>query len=50
MSVKLDMQHLSGFIDDEEYEGIAPQVRLAHEMLHDGTGLGSDFRGWIHLP
>jgi glucose-6-phosphate isomerase len=50
MSVKLDMHHLSGFIDDEEYEGIAPQVRLAHEMLHDGTGLGSDFRGWIRLP
>ena len=50
MSVRLDTQHLTGLISEDEYTAIAPQVRLAHEMLHAGTGLGSDFLGWIDLP
>ena len=50
MSVQLDGQHLSGFIDESEYTAIAPQVRTAHEMLHAGTGLGGDFLGWVDLP
>ena len=50
MSVKLDAQHLSGFIGQEEYKAMAPQVKLAHESLSDGSGLGNDFLGWIDLP
>ncbi|MCI1955311.1 MAG: glucose-6-phosphate isomerase [Oscillospiraceae bacterium] len=50
MSIQLDAQHLSSFIDDEEYAAIAPQIRLAHETLHAGTGLGNDFLGWLDLP
>ncbi len=50
MTVQLDAQHLTDFIAEEEYAAIAPQVRLAHETLHAGTGLGSDFLGWVDLP
>ncbi|MCI1982995.1 MAG: glucose-6-phosphate isomerase [Oscillospiraceae bacterium] len=50
MLVRLDDQYLSGFIGEEEYAAIAPQVLLAHETLHAGTGLGSDFLGWVDLP
>ena len=50
MSIKLDSRHLSDFIHDSEYQAIAPQVKLAHEMLHNGTGLGNDFIGWVNLP
>ena len=50
MSIALDSQHLSEFISPEEYEAIAPQVKLAHDMLHAGTGLGNDFLGWVDLP
>ncbi len=50
MSVQLDAQHLSNFIDENEFAAIAPQVRTAHETLHAGTGLGSDFLGWVDLP
>ena len=50
MAVKLECQHLAGFIKQQEYEAIAPQVKAAHEMLHAGTGLGNDFLGWIQLP
>ena len=50
MSIELDAQHLSGFIEAEELEAIAPQVKLAHDTLNGGTGLGNDFLGWLDLP
>lgn len=50
MSIRIDTQHLSGFINENEYKALAPQVKLAHEMLHSGTGLGNDFIGWVDLP
>jgi glucose-6-phosphate isomerase len=50
MLIRLDDQYLSGFIGEEEYAAIAPQVLLAHETLHEGTGLGSNFLGWVDLP
>ena len=50
MSLRFEKQHLSSFIGEKEYCAIAPQVKLAHEMLHSGTGLGNDFIGWVTLP
>lgn len=50
MSVTLDTQHLSRFIDPEEYDAMIPQVRLAHDTLHAGNGLGNDFLGWMTCP
>lgn len=50
MPIQLDKRHVSNFISSQEYTAIAPQVKLAHEMLHAGTGLGNDFIGWVNLP
>ncbi len=50
MAIKLSDQHVAGFINPQELTAIAPQVKLAHEALHSGTGLGNDFIGWVHLP
>jgi len=50
MAVTLNCRHLNGFIGEEEYTAIAPQVAAAHAALHSGTGLGSDFLGWLTLP
>ena len=33
-----------------EVENLETQVKLAHDMLHEKTGAGSDFLGWIDLP
>ena len=44
MSIKFEKQHLSSFIREKEYCAIAPQVKMAHEMLHSGTGLGRNRR------
>lgn len=50
MSIQLDAKHLSDFIREDEYTAVAPQVKLAHELLHTGTGAGNDFIGWVTLP
>lgn len=38
------------FIGSEELENIKPQVQTAHDNLHNKTGAGSDFLGWLNLP
>lgn len=50
MALKLNTNYLEGFIGKEDMAGIQPQVELAAKMLHDGSGLGSDFLGWLNLP
>lgn len=50
MSIQVDLKHLNGFVQSQEMEGIAPQVKMAHHMLHNGTGMGNDYIGWLNLP
>ncbi len=50
MSIKLNTSYLKGFVGENEFAAIAPQVRAAHEMLANKSGLGSDFTGWVDLP
>ena len=38
------------FFAKEEISALQPYVDAAHEMLHNKTGLGNDFLGWIDLP
>ena len=33
-----------------EVEGVSEFVKVAHDMLHEKKGLGSDFLGWVDLP
>ena len=50
MALGLNTQYLKGFIGDDELCGIRPQVELAAERLHNKSGLGNDFLGWLELP
>lgn len=50
MAVKLNDKYLSQFLGENEYKGIAPAVRAAHETLASKSGLGNDFLGWVNLP
>ena len=50
MSTKLTDKYLNGFVGADEFKGIEAQVKNAHKALHDGTGLGNDFIGWVDLP
>ena len=50
MAISFSEKYAAGFFSGDEWKGIEPQIRLAHEMLHNGTGLGNDFLGWRDLP
>ena len=38
------------FFSKDEVDALQPYVDVAHQMLHEKTGLGNDFLGWIDLP
>ena len=50
MAIAFSDKYASGFFASDEWKGIEPQIRLAHDTLHNGTGLGNDFLGWRDLP
>ena len=50
MALKLNKSYLSAFLGDEELKGIAVQTEAAAKVLHEKSGLGSDFLGWLTLP
>jgi glucose-6-phosphate isomerase len=50
MAVKLNDKHLVSFVREQELKGMQPLVNAAHQMLHDKSGLGNDFLGWVTLP
>lgn len=49
-TVKFDYSKALSFVGQHEIDYFTDQVRLAHEQLHNGTGAGSDYLGWIDLP
>ena len=50
MSVTLETRYAEGFIRPHEFDAMQQQVIAAHDVLHSGSGLGSDFLGWMDLP
>ena len=50
MSVTLETRYAEGFIRPHEFDAMQQQVTAAHDVLHSGSGLGSDFLGWMDLP
>ena len=50
MSLKLNTKYLADFMNEDELAGIRHQVEASAKMLHEKSGLGSDFLGWLTLP
>ena len=50
MSLKLNTKYLRDFVNADELAGIKAQVETAADMLHNKSGLGNDFLGWLTLP
>lgn len=50
MSIKLNSKYVGKYVNDDEIVGIRPQIEAAVKLLHDKTGLGNDFLGWLDLP
>lgn len=50
MALKVNTKYLDGVVADHEFQGIAKQIKTAHDELHSKSGLGNDFLGWLDLP
>lgn len=48
--IHLDLTNILPFISEKQLENMSPQVELAHRQLHEKTGPGSDYLGWVDLP
>ncbi|AJY73749.1 glucose-6-phosphate isomerase [Paenibacillus beijingensis] len=49
-TIQFDYSKALTFVGQNEIDNFAEPIRLAHEQLHNGTGAGSDYLGWIDLP
>ena len=50
MGIRLDTGYLKGLVSESELNALAPAVAKAHADLHQKTGAGNDFLGWVDLP
>ena len=48
--IKFDYSKAKDFISEHEIKALAPYIETAHNTLHNATGLGSDYTGWVNLP
>ncbi|NLM36364.1 MAG: glucose-6-phosphate isomerase [Clostridiales bacterium] len=48
--ISLDLSKLSPYVSEHEISYMAEMVKSAHNTLHNKTGAGSDFLGWLDLP
>ena len=48
--VTFDYSKSLNFIDEQKIIALQERVSSCHDMLHDGTGEGSEFSGWVDLP
>ncbi len=50
IDLNIDIRGLQGFIKKEELEIFNNELRLHRQTLHDKSGKGNDFLGWLTLP
>ncbi|WP_026882651.1 glucose-6-phosphate isomerase [Clostridium akagii] len=48
--LSLNLTKVASFLEEHEIKYLQPMVTEAHNMLHNKTGQGNDFLGWIDLP
>ena len=50
MALKLNSKYVKAFVTDEEILSYQDKITKAHNDLHNKTGAGNDFTGWVDLP
>ena len=48
--IKFDYTNAEKFVQPHEIDMLSAQVTAAHDMLHNKTGAGNDYVGWVDLP
>lgn len=46
----LDLSKTMPYLNQHEVEQLQPMVTAAHNVLHEKTGAGNEFLGWLDLP
>lgn len=49
-NLRFDFSKAEKFVEKREVEAMQPFISAASKILHDGTGLGNDYLGWVDLP
>ena len=49
-NIRFDYSKALPFVGQHEIDNMAKYVKEAHNMLHNKTGAGNDFLGWVNLP
>ena len=50
MSISLDVSKARPYLNSHEIDQLQPMISDAHDLLHNKTGAGSEFLGWVDLP
>lgn len=48
--IQFSYQHALNFLHKDEIDNFSDYVQVAHQAIHNKTGPGSDFLGWVDLP
>jgi glucose-6-phosphate isomerase len=48
--IQFDYKKALGFFTDEEVKAFKEEVKKQHAAIHNKTGRGNDFLGWVNLP
>lgn len=48
--IRLNIDKALGAVTKEQVYAFEPRVKKGFELLHNGSGPGNDFLGWLHLP
>lgn len=48
--ISLDLSKVAPYLEEAELNNMESMVKAVHEDLHNGTGAGNDFLGWVDLP
>ena len=50
MNTSLDLSKVYGFVKEDEIEACKNEIEQCNKSLHEKTGKGNDFLGWVDLP
>lgn len=50
MALKLNTNFVAPFMNDAELDNLGVFIPAVHNMIHEKTGAGNDFLGWVDLP
>lgn len=48
--ITLDLSKMRNYVGKHEIENMSSLVKAAHTVLHEKSGAGNDFLGWLDLP